>query len=304
MGVWDELVAGSVTDETDRASLKGILGKYPKFNDEVEKGFLRQQDYSRNMDGAAKEKTELQQKITTLEGRVGKWDSWAQSEWDFKTNRTKTEEKVLSDLQAARERLTELEARGETEMDWDEINTKLASDGYVKADALKGFAKVEDLDKAGQRTAASMEHVYTYATPKYFAFQAEFGRPMTGEESSKFLQHLGANPEEYLKDSAAVDKGYDTFVAAQRANTQVEARKKELAELDKQLEERRAQQQTASPTDNGEQPGTAMGHFQRNALGIKGEEDEAIERAELGKGELARIGIEKLRKGELVGSTP
>jgi len=230
MPTWDDLIAQ--VNEADRA----ILAKYPKVKEKIQ---------------------ELEGKYQHADEYVSRWEEWKKAEWDDDLKMPKA---AAAELRAREARIAELEATQGTEMDWDQIQTKLNEDlskrGLVSRDDLKDPAKLRELGLARQdsidNVAGGMQAVYAKTAPLIIQHDKEFGEPIDMEKFMSFMgSPAGPKDEKGLFD---FKKGYDQFVGEKRAAKQAEARTVELAEArkderEKTLKELNMGQNGRMPTD-------------------------------------------------------
>lgn len=147
-------------------------------------------------------------------------------------------------------------------MTFDDLEKDLIRTGYVKKADVEAMAKNLNLvDSNGltaglQNQAKAFEHIYVKATPFIRKFEREFGEDMDFESFYKTI----ATPEAI----ADIPGAYEKFIAPKRAELQVKQAQQQVADLNKQIEEKKTVANSAGqPTDNG---APVMGHMQKAAM--------------------------------------
>lgn len=96
---FEELLASIVQDENDRKVVLEVGGKYPELRD----GWLRQSDYSKNMDSLKKEQTEFKEKVSYADSMSNWWkENWINDAYGDGKGATKRElekDNLIAELQ-------------------------------------------------------------------------------------------------------------------------------------------------------------------------------------------------------------
>jgi len=279
--VFDDLLA-VIPDNEGREAFRSLGAKYPDLPRELEKGYLRQSDYSRRQD-------ELRAQVE----RSKQWDQWRDEYWV---------EDAYGDGHGALKRELEKDAKladlqkkvlaGGT-VDFDEFNSFLTK--AVDAQGIATTPKVEALlaEKLTEKTAEVQ--AYLDNNIKGYAYTATKVPQLLLQHYKEYGEVL--NPDELLEGAAKaknwdLDAYYREITAEKRTARETEKRQKELEDVRaderrKVLMERNASPQGASPVDT-EAP--QMGHFQERLTRPAGEKgaSQTSETAPLGTGQTAR----------------
>jgi hypothetical protein len=286
MGIFDEILERSVTDQTDREAIKALATKYPGLVKEVDEHGMRQSDYSRRLNEfTTKEKT-----FQATDQKVKEWETFfgeAGQQWDAEHGMTVGEWEARQQLAAA--------GTGASDMTFEQINEELKKHGYLRRDDLKPEfeAHSKTVGQQVNNVQAGMELVYTRLTPALFRFQSEFGRPMTHMEFEGLVRQAGQNVPKLVEKPEEI---FDEFVKPMRAERELAEEKKARAEAEAKL---KAIQEGGSAKSTTEQGGESrpMPFTQRQAMARAKGEEPVKHHVELGHG-ISAIAAEAYRKGD------
>jgi hypothetical protein len=182
---WEDII-NAIPDESDRGRVTELASKYP----DLKGGWLRQSDYSRQLDGLKPVREELTQ-----------WQSWAEDNWDFEKSAPKAE-------LYWRERAQQLENSKGDDMTFDDIGKFIAEKGVITKDDLQ--AKEQEFGSRIQGTA----YFALAVAEKAQEYQHEFGKPFKSREFASRMAAENAND---------VDAFFDKYVSEDRNARQLKA---------------------------------------------------------------------------------
>ena len=264
---FDEIL--NSVDESDRATLSDLSSRYP----DLKNGWLRQSDYSRNLDKLRATEAEYQKYKTTAEA----WTEWASNNWDLEANRPKAE-KYWND------RANELEAQRGQDMTFDDIKKFATEQGFIsKTDLESTLTQKQNEIGESFKGSAYFSAVLNELQGNHIH---EFKQPLKTRDFISKLQEYGTND---------LDAAYEKYVADDRRKIAEEKHQKELEKIraeerDKVEQEFRGRGLTL-PVDQ-EAPG--VGHFESRVKHVG--DPEAMAKATLGDGITARLAAEQYRK--------
>lgn len=145
-----------IEDETDRAQVAGLATKYSFLKEHVEAGEIAGpvMERLRAMPGVDPSK-EL--------AEVSDWVKWRQNDWN--SNKPVFNAAAKAAHLELTARIAELEGKGETEMNLDEVKAALVADGYMKKDDLKGVITQQDLQSALFAQGKAQQKMFASLTP-------------------------------------------------------------------------------------------------------------------------------------------
>lgn len=251
---------------------------------------------------AKAERDDLDSKFQLADGYVRRWEEWKANEWDDDSKMTR---RALEEIQERDRKIAEYEAKQGTEMNWDEIKSKLDEDikarGYVSQADLKddkrlaelGLVKRDAVDNLGY----GMQSYYAKTAPLLTAHVREFGEDLNMEDFQKYMSSPAAPKDD--KGVWDFKKGYDEFVAPKRATKAAEASVKREEEIRKDEREKTLKEAAMSaggriPTDQTGSGGD-LGWMQRQKMAkLKGDSDKLPKLAEgqLGTGASGQLAYE------------
>lgn len=286
MSHFSDILNGVVTlADEDKVIVEGLITKYP------------------DLDNSVVAKPAFEAVDTKLKG----WEDWAGKNYDYEAGTTKHDLRTRADLQAAQQRIQQMEANGGgmpfNVDDFAEISRMLDSSGYVKNTELAGFAKKTDVDATVGthfgRQGLAYEMVFTNTMPLAMKYQQEFGEILEPAQMQSLMQSVagGIGADGATINPTAV---YDSFVAQKRLDKkskEIDERSAALAAKEQELTDRA--KAGPLPTDEG---ATGVGHFQKTLhdAAVAGKTDTSDNNMKLGQG-IAALAAEELRtKGTLV----
>lgn len=292
-----EDVLNSLPDESDRGVLQGLVEKYP----DLKGGWLRQSDYSRRLDAfrdtekKAKEYEDKFKEVSTqldeISGKykdtseeLSSWHTWKENNWDETENIPKLEK-------FWRDKAQELEATLATkgqDMTFDDITKLMAEKGVVTKTDLENTltSKAAEIDKGFQGSAYFAVMLNEISNQHY----AEFKKPLKTTELVSKLQEYG---------TTNLTEAYDKYVAEDRRALAEKAEAEKIEKIKKETREQ-LEQEFAAKQINGGMPvdqESGLGPLQSKLQRIG--DPEALEKATLGEGTIARLAAEALRKEKL-----
>lgn len=236
---FDALLASM--EEIDREAIAGVVTKYP----DLKQGWLRQSDYSKNMDTVKKKSNEFDQAFE-------RWKQWE----DENVAHTTEDGRIVTKVELAwRTKASELEAKlsdKETnEVTFDELNkqleTKIADAGLIKKTDLESIlgSKEEEISRNFEGYAKLLTKMPKLAMQHY----KEFGEVLDTED---FF-----NKDVLEKKQYNLDQAYQNRVSQVRADKQKTEFEKQLADAKAQgaAEERR----NLAMSNNGHMPTDSSG---------------------------------------------
>jgi hypothetical protein len=279
---FDFLVEDVLQDDVERQAMRNMASKYK----EVKDGYLRQSDYSKQMNSLKADKDKFDSERDKIEGKLTKlqeWEAWRQSNWDDGQAMTKREIQKLEQINDLTFELEILKQAQEAGMTFDEvgqyIDKELGKKNLVSKDYLDKEFKKDLIDRATYEkdlntkiggVANGMEYIYTSTLPAVLKHKDEFGEILDPVEIIKY-----ANENGYKK----IDEAYERMVAPKRAEIQTK-KNEEALKLAKEegrkeaLKERGMGNEGQRPVDDGP---PVMGHLERRLRGPKDETDKPIE---------------------------
>ena len=188
----------NLLDPTDKEVFESIVAKRP----EIKQGWMRQDDYSRKLDG-----------FKSVEALANQWNEWAENNWNPETNSTKTELALAT-------RIQELEAQG-TQMTFDEINKLIVDKGLMSKTDFESVLSqkekaINDSFQGSAYVAAKLAEISSRHT-------LEFKEPFKATEFLSKVSEYGVSD---------LDKAHDMFVSDIRSKRDEE----KMTERIKQVE--------------------------------------------------------------------
>jgi len=307
MGVFDEILK-KVEDPDIRQQFEELVAKAPVVTKEIEGGFLRQSDYSRQLDELGDVRDRVQ--------RANQWDAWREANYDVTENKTIQQIGVEKELQKAREELEQLRAGsagGDEDMtrfsdfggDADPAAIAAIVKKTIAGMNLVSRADVESLSPAGE--IDKKLNTFGYNAENFLAkvvtladkHREEFGKPLDMDQFMAAIREKRKPPQDL----------YPEFVAEQREERrkqQEEQREKEVQEKIAAAREEGAQKARSEiamspdgrvPVDVGESDGGALTRMLRAQETTQKESQTDIKQKRLGSGIIAReAAIEYARK--------
>jgi hypothetical protein len=292
---FEDVLNSLVSDESDRGVLQGLVEKYPTIKD----GWLRQSDYSRKLDAfrdTARKAEEYKDKFSEISNQfdeistkyketseeLSAWHQWKENNWDEEANVPKME-------RYWREKAQELEASKGQDMTFDEIEQFITQKGVVTKNDLESTlsSKAQEIDKGFQGSAYFTVMLNEISNEHY----AEFKKPLKTTELVAKLNEFGTTD---------LRTAYDKYVSADRQALADKAKQEEIEKIRK--EEREAVEKeflnrnlnSSMPVD---QETSGLGPLQAKMQRVG--DPEALDKANLGDGTIARLAAEALRKEKL-----
>lgn len=168
-----------IQDEAERGQLAALAAKYPNLKTLAEVG---------------EKFTPIVQQLSQREGvnadaeiaALPKWIDWRANNWDPTANATKQQLAERERAEALQTRVQELEAKGQTEMTYEEIAAKLESEGKIlKKDDI--VTKAELLaDRNAQ--ARHFQQIYAKLTPKAIEYREKFGQDLPYDAVFEYME--------------------------------------------------------------------------------------------------------------------
>jgi hypothetical protein len=256
---WEDII-NAIPDESDRGQVAELANKYP----DLRGGWLRQSDYSRQLDSLKPVKEELSQ-----------WQSWAESNWDFENNAPKAE-------LYWRNRAQELENSKGDEMTFDDIGKYIAEKGVITKDVLS--AKEQEFGNHIQGTA----YFAVALNEKAAEYQHEFGKPFKARDfAAKMAQSNAQDIDDFFDKYVAEDRN-----AIRQQKDQEREAKIRAEEREKTKQEILSRQVTSQYPVESDAP--QMGHLEAKIKNLAA--PDALDKAQLGQGTLAAIAAAEYRK--------
>jgi hypothetical protein len=303
-----ENLLAAIAEDGERTSLKAIADKYPavkryaELGEQVEMLLPRLQKLGPKYDTISPAIDELE-----------RWRGWKDKDWAaWETDY----QRIKDSLETATQRVQELEARGETEMDANEVKKivkeALAENGVV--DEAKLTSKLTDLIEKQVRPELTntmnswgnrFQEVYQKLTPRFRAHEKVFDE---GLDATAVFEHMKklAEQKKVRIDTIDPDEAYNDFYKDKFAAKEKENREAAIAKAKEEgiVEGRKlaavASGRSTSPVDGGG-GGKKMGTLQKRQWErTRPKEGDSID-APLGKGIIAQQYAQKLREKEMAG---
>jgi len=184
-------VSSRVQDKAAVDSLRRLLEANKELAQAVLDGYLRQADYSRNMDRL---RDELKQKEETIR----KWQEWAAANFDYSSNMTYGEKKAREELARLKKELERYKASSAQQVDEsldedEEVDSapvkarteeKEAKGGKMSEQDSRRYVTAEDL----QRMGMAFEELYAKLEEFAADYQQRFGQPLNKREFMNFAK--------------------------------------------------------------------------------------------------------------------
>jgi hypothetical protein len=256
---WEDII-NAIPDESDRSRVTELASKYP----DLKGGWLRQSDYSRQLDSLKPVKEELSQ-----------WQSWADNNWDFENNAPKAE-------LYWKQRAQELENSKGDEMTFDDIGKYIQEKGVITKDVL-----TQKEQEFGTHIQGSTYFNLAVAE-KAAEYQHEFGKPFKARDfASKMAQ---ANAQD-------IDDLFDKYVAEDRnaiRQKQDQEREARIRAEEREKTRQEIMQKQVHSQYPVESDAPQIGHLEAKIKNLAA--PDALDKAVLGNGTLAAIAAANYRK--------
>ena len=269
-----ESILRDIHEETDRDSLAILAGKYPSLREYADIGskYADLAPRLRRLGGdQAGERfaTDPEAPVKLAEA----WQEWRDTNWDPDAKMTRAERRKQELLDAAEQKITELEARSDTDMSPEEIramarevaNEALKNNGGITAEQLQAKLDKEIIPKLQSdfnNTLLNFEEVFDQLGPLVVEHKAEFGESLSAKKVFERMRE-SAKIGKFITASEAYRDVYGDKISAKSA----EARQKELAEAEHRGElkaaKRFAEENAGRSMPVGASEGKRMGPVQR-----------------------------------------
>lgn len=307
MGVFDEILK-KVEDPEIRQQFEELAVKAPVVTKEIENGYLRQSDYSRQLDELGDVKERVQ--------RANHWDAWREANYDATQKKTIQQIAVEQELQKTREELEQLKAGaagGDDDMarfsdfggDTDPaaiaaiVKKTIADMNLVSKADVESLSPAGEIDKKLNQFGYNAENFLAKVVTLADKHREEFGKPLDMDQFMTAIREKRKAPQDL----------YPEFVAEQREERrkqQEEQREKEFQEKIAAAREEGAQRARSEiamspdgrvPVDVGESDGGVLTKMLRDQATARVESQADIKAKRLGSGIIAReAAIEYARK--------
>lgn len=246
----------TIGDETDRKALATLGQKYP----EVRDGRLRQDDYSRKMDG-----------IRAQEAYVKSWDDWQAKYWLPEKEMTRAEWEKEQEIVTLKQALAKAGTEGD-QVNFDQLHAILAEKKVVTADQIAGHMKPlsDQLDTKAETYGKTLGLLVSKTMPLMFRHQTQYGEILDIDKMFSAANGAGVTD---------IDRAYEMYTAPQReakAKADLEKIQKESYDRGKSeaLRDRvlNGSGEAQMPVDMG---GPSMGHFERTMFQQQSQEEKA-----------------------------
>lgn len=245
----DILKNAGIPDE-DRTALEAIAAKYPNLDDVVV---------------AKAEYDSLQQTFNRNKASLDGWEEFRTKAWDPEHQMTRAQWEAQQESAILKARVISLEAgsaitgaEGEV-VDFNKLDEELKTRGFVKADTLKGYAPVADVENKFKVQGANYEYLYSKTAHMPMKAYQEFGVIDPTLIDTVFKLAAADPSQEMLKNP---DLAYEAWAGPKRMEKQRADLATQQAAFEKQKAEFEVQKTTApAPTDSGE--GASIPPFQQ-----------------------------------------
>jgi len=308
-----------IEDEERRRNFEAILSEEQGLAEELKGGLLRQEEFSRKMNevsAQAKEAEELQRRFESLaqeyqqtKEKLEEWNQWYEEAWDTERRTTKAHARAMDELEAARQKIAELETMVEAgdEMTLEDLNKRfnelIQQYGVLTRKELEEgkFVTDEKLRQALGYWGLSAEEVLADLETTADRHKDEFGEIL---DRSKLLQFA-------REKKLPLNQAYEEFVKDQREAAQKKREEERAKEIEEKLKEarRKGEEEARKKLAMGDggtipvdvappEPGALEKRLQRDSAKLSDDlsSPEALKEIKLGQGILARAAAQEYRK--------